>query len=135
MLETVLGFRQYEAINAHINQRTPEESLEELMDLATTQLKLPADSEPHQLATPMKRALQADQSMQPRSIPTAERDIGLTVLTWQIAAHKAARALPEVPPPPPTRQAVCSALPTSAHPRTGLTAVDSSLAWLPMQPP
>ena len=101
LLETVLSLRQEEAVNSRLNRRTPEQSLQELMELSAAQLKALASTDTPQLRELMRGALQADSQMQPREVPPSPEAMVITVLTWQIEAHKSAHATLDNPPPPP----------------------------------
>ena len=114
LLETVLSLRQEEAVNSRLNQRTPQQSLNELMELSADQLKALASADTAQLGELMKAALQADPQMRPRDIPTSAETMVITVLTWQIEAHKSAHAALDSPPPPAPDLAARGS--TSVHP-------------------
>ena len=101
LLETVLSLRTEEVVQARLNQRTPNQCLQELMRLTANQLKALATSAPSELAELMRSALKADTQMQPRDIPSAPEYMIITVLTWQVEASKTAHATRDAPPPPP----------------------------------
>ena len=100
LLETVLSLKQEEAVNSRLNQRTPKQSLQELMELSA-QLKAFGSAHTLQLRKLMRGALQADSQMQPRKVPPSPEAMVITVLTWQIEAHKSAHATFDNPPTPP----------------------------------
>ena len=106
LLETVFKMRTEEAVQSRLNQRTPDESLRELMNLTPDQLKVLASSDASNLAELMRSALQADENLQPRDIPASPDNMVIIALSWQLDAHKSARPFPDsnTPPPPRTLQ-------------------------------
>ena len=82
LLETVLALRTEEAVNIRMNQRSPGESLQELMNLQPDQLKALAVADQPHLAELMTAALQADRRMQPREVHDSADQMIITVLSW-----------------------------------------------------
>ena len=116
LLETVLFLRTEEAVNIRMNQRSPEESLQELMNLQPDQLKALAVADQPHLAELMTAALQADRRMQPREVHDSADQMIIKVLSWQINAHKSARALQDHSTGMPATAAAASRIPTRATP-------------------
>eukprot|EP00178_Gracilaria_changii_P010508 TRINITY_DN305_c0_g1_i7.p2 TRINITY_DN305_c0_g1~~TRINITY_DN305_c0_g1_i7.p2 ORF type:complete len:428 (+),score=52.17 TRINITY_DN305_c0_g1_i7:2562-3845(+) len=112
-------------------------SLRTLMEMSTADILKSSQEKPSDLLELMKKALPADSSLTPRSIPTANpSEAAAIAIGWQLDAFRQnyppnngqVTPAPDIPPPPANQSALGQQAPTSAGPLAALFATNHNPA-------
>ena len=102
--ETILGevltLRQREALAASQNiqeSMDPQEALRKLLTMVSADIHIAVDTSPGEFKKLMEAALEADNTLKPRTVPEERHDLVYTVLTWQVEALKSATTANQEP--------------------------------------
>ena len=100
MLDEFLTLLQREALAASQNiQETmdPQEAIRKLLTMGSAGIRIPVDTSPGEFKKLMEAALEADNTLTPRTVPEERHELVYTVLTWQVEALKSATTANQEP--------------------------------------